>query len=58
MSLANIERLFKNNPETAAEDDPMLKAMTELGDTPEFHRRASEGMMALQHGKLSSLNVD
>jgi len=50
VSRANVERLFKTNPETAHLDDPFLKAMAEKGHTPEFQKFMSDNMMALAYG--------
>jgi hypothetical protein len=47
VSRANIERLFKSNPETAAEDDPMLKRMI---NDPEFPKEWGATMMSISHG--------
>jgi hypothetical protein len=50
VSQANIERLYGLNPDTAAQDDPFLKSLNELGNTPEFQKVMSENMLALLHG--------
>jgi hypothetical protein len=50
VSQANIERLYGLNPDTAAKDDPFLKSLNELGNTPEFQKVMSENMLALLHG--------
>jgi hypothetical protein len=50
VSQANIERLYGLNPDTAARDDPFLKSLNEVGNTPEFQKVMSENMLALLHG--------
>jgi len=52
ISRANIERLFKTNPETAAEDDPAVK---EKNTSPEFQKQVADGMLKLLHGTIREL---
>jgi hypothetical protein len=42
--------LYGLNPDTAAQDDPFLKSLKELGNTPEFQKVMSENMLSLLHG--------
>jgi hypothetical protein len=53
VSQANIERLYKLDPETAAQEDPFLKAVKESGSSPEFQKNMTAGMLALGHGTTS-----